>query len=322
MTKTPVIRRPAAAKKTAAKAAPAKTPGAAAKSTATSAAKARTTAKTAPKAAPKTTRRPAAPRAASHPWGTQSIHRAVTMLREIATYQKGMRLVDIASAMELERPTAHRIVKGLVSQGMVMQDPATKCYRLGHVAYELGLAASPYFNLKEVCQPTLERIAERTEDSVYLVVRSGFDSVCIERLEGTYPIRARTMEVGTRRPLGIGAGSVALMMGLGDTEIDRIIAVNTPRLTSFGRIPGEQLRAVIAKSRAAGYSINEEDVLPGVSAIGAAIMTRSSQPYAAVSIAGITARFTGTRREELAAMLLKETKALARKLDDLSVSWE
>src|SRR3954468_6217776 len=81
---------------------------------------------------------------ASHPRGTQTIHRAVAMLREIAAFQKGMRLVDIASAMGLERPTAHRIVKGLVSQGMVMQDPATKCYRLGHVVYELGLAASPY----------------------------------------------------------------------------------------------------------------------------------------------------------------------------------
>lgn len=260
--------------------------------------------------------------AATHPWGTQSIHRAVTMLREIAAYQKGMRLVDIAQAMGLERPTAHRIVKGLVSQGMVMQDPKTKCYRLGHVVYELGLAASPYFNLKEICQPILARIAERTGDSVYLVVRSGFDSVCLERLEGNYPIRARTMDVGTRRPLGVGAGSVALLLGLSDAEIEQVIAINTPRMPTFGMITGDRLREVIARSREAGYAINEEDVLPGVAAIGAPILPRTGQPYAAVSIAGIASRLTGPRRDELAAMLHKETRALARKLDELSVSWE
>lgn len=274
------------------------------------------------KSAPKSTTKSTAERAAPHPWGTQSIHRAVTMLREIAAFQKGMRLVDIASAMSLERPTAHRIVKGLMSQGMVMQDPTTKCYRLGHVVYELGLAASPYFNLKEVCQPTLLRIAERTADSAYLVVRSGFDAVCIERIEGSYPIRARTLDVGMRRPLGIGAGSVALLLGLGDAEVERIIAVNSPRLKSFGLLTGDRLREVIAKSRAVGYSINEEDVLPGVAAIGAPIVTRSGQPYAAISLAGIAARFEEPRRTELSTLLLKEARALARKLDELSVSWE
>ena len=267
-------------------------------------------------------RKPAQGQAASHPWGTQSIHRAVTMLREIAAFQKGMRLVDIAQAMDLERPTAHRIVRGLVSQGMVMQDPVTKYYRLGHVVYELGLAASPNFNLKEICQPVLARMAERTGDSVYLVVRSGFDSVCIERLEGSYPIRARTMDVGTRRPLGIGAGSVALLLGLSDAEIEQIIAINTPRMPSFGMITGSRLREVIARSREAGYAINEEDVLPGVAAIGAPIMPRMGQPYAAVSIAGIASRLTGTRRDELAVMLHKETRGLAKKLEELSVSWD
>lgn len=258
---------------------------------------------------------------APHPWGTQSIYRSVTMLREIAAFQKGMRLVDIANAMGLERPTAHRIVKGLMSQGMVMQDPTTKCYRLGHVVYELGLAASPFFNLKEVCQPILGRLAERTGDSVYLVVRSGFDAVCLERLEGGYPIKARTMDVGTRRPLGIGAASVALLLGLSDAEIEQVIAINTPRMPAFGMITGERLRNVIARSRKAGYAINEEDVLPGIAAIGAPILPRTGQPYAAVSIAGISSRLTGPRREELAQMLHKETRALAKKVDELSVSW-
>ena len=260
-------------------------------------------------------------RGATHPSGTQSIHRAITMLREIAVFHKGLRLVDVAAAMSLERPTAHRILKGLMSQGMVMQDPITKYYRLGHVAYELGLAASPFFNLKEICQPTLARMAEQTADSVYFVVRSGFDAVCIDWLEGSYPIKTRTLDVGMRRPLGLGAASVALMLGLSDAEIEQIIAVNTPRMPAFGHMTAERLREVIRKSRAAGYAINEEDVLPGVSAIGAPILPRIGQPYAAVSIAGIHSRFSGTRRTELADVLQMATRELAKKCDKMRLSW-
>jgi DNA-binding IclR family transcriptional regulator len=208
-----------------------------------------------------------------------------------------------------------------MSQGMVMQDPGTKCYRLGHVVYELGLAASPYFNLREVCQPILARMAERTGDSIYLVARSGFDTVCIDRLEGSYPIKARTMDVGSRRPLGLGAASVALMLGLSDVEIEQVIAINMPRMAPFGAMTGARLRQVIARSREVGYAVNEEDVLPGIAAIGTAIMPRVGQPFAAVSIAGVTARLTGARRDELAHMLHKEARALARKLDELSVAW-
>lgn len=258
---------------------------------------------------------------AAHPWGTQSIHRAITMLREIAVFRKGLRLVDVAAAMSLERPTAHRILKGLMSQGMVMQDPVTKYYRLGHVAYELGLAAAPFFNLKEICQPTLARMAEQTADSVYLVVRSGFDAVCIDWLEGSYPIRTRTLDLGMRRPLGLGAASVALMLGLSDAEIEQVIAINSPRMPTFGHMTADRLREVIRRSRAAGYAINEEDVLPGVSAIGAPILPRVGQPYAAVSIAGIHSRFSEPRRTELAKVLQKATRDLAKMCDKMSLSW-
>ena len=153
------------------------------------------------------------------------------------------------------------------------------------------------------------------------MVRSGFDSVCIERLEGSYPIKAFTLDIGNRRPLGMGAGSVALLLGLSDPEIEQLIAFNAPRMPSFGRITVERLREVIAISRQVGYAVNEEDVLPGVAAIGVPIQPRTGQPYAAVSIAGVASRLTEPRRGELLQMLRKEARALARKLDELSISW-
>jgi DNA-binding IclR family transcriptional regulator len=287
----------------------------------------RTTAATRTKVATKSSARGRAASTAERikqPWGTQSIHRAVTVLRELSSHgAQGTRLVEIAEALELERPTAHRILKGLLAQGMVSRDAATKTYRLGHLVYELGLAASPHFNLKEVCHPTLQRIAEKTQDSVFLMVRSGLDAVCIERLEGSYPIQTRTLDVGGRRPLGCGAGGLALLLELPDDEIERVVAINAPRFPAAGRMTVERMRDAIRKSRKAGYAINDEDMLTGVSAIGVAVKPPSQgRAYVAISVAGIKARFQPKRRDELAQLIQKEARALSRKVGLESSLWE
>ena len=74
-------------------------------------------------------------------------------------------------------------------------------YTLGALAFELGVAAAPYFSLDRLAGPALARLATNTRDIVFLNVRSGFESVCIARHEGRAALKAYTVDVGTRRPL-------------------------------------------------------------------------------------------------------------------------
>ncbi|MDR5760621.1 IclR family transcriptional regulator [Caballeronia sp. LZ035] len=250
--------------------------------------------------------------ASSSASGAQGLHRAVQILREVSTRERqGARLVDIADALTLERPTAHRILKALLNEGLLRQDADTQRYHLGAQVYELGLCVSPRFHLRDICAPLLARLASETGDSIYLVVRSGFDIVCLSHMEGSFPIRTTTLVGGGRRPLGVGAGSLALLMTFDDAEIDHIIEVNAARFARFGAQTPARLRAAIERSRAQGYAVNDEDVLPGVSAIGMVIAQPGSQPYAAVSIAAISSRMQGERREALAQSLRKEVEAFA-----------
>ncbi|HZQ61201.1 MAG TPA: helix-turn-helix domain-containing protein, partial [Casimicrobiaceae bacterium] len=151
--------------------------------------------------------------ATKHRDGTQSIQRAAMLVRVIASRSRtGMRLSEVVQHAHLERSTARRILKCLAAEGLVTQDAASRRYFLGPLVFELGLAAAPRFNLVDTCRPSLQRIAEKTGDTVFLTVRSGYDSVCLDRREGSFPIKALMMEPGTRRPLGAGAGGLALLM--------------------------------------------------------------------------------------------------------------
>jgi len=57
----------------------------------------------------------------------------------------------------------------------------------------------------------LRAFAEEVGDTVYLVVRSGMEAVCLERIEGPSPVRVLTLDSGSRRPLGLGAGGLAIL---------------------------------------------------------------------------------------------------------------
>jgi len=249
--------------------------------------------------------------------GTQSIERAVRVLREIAAHGPlGMRATEIAARLGLERPTAYRIVKGLVAQRMLVQDTPGKRFRLGHLVYELGLAAEPGANLRTICRPVLKELAEATGDCVFLVVRSGLESVCLDREAGTFPVRVLTLDIGVRRPLGLGAGSLALLLTMPDAEIEHVIATNGPRYSEYGRLTPERLKKAIVRSRAAGFAVNDEDVIEGVSALGLAIRPmKGGSSFAALSISGLTSRFSG-RRTKVMRQLRKAVRTLERELGE------
>lgn len=246
--------------------------------------------------------------------GTQSIERALLLLREIAAHNRaGSRLLDLATQTKLQRPTVHRMLKCLAHEGMVQQDPDTHRYYLGSMAFELGLTAAPRFNLREISHPGMARIAEATGDTVFLTQRSGLDAVCIDRHEGTFPIKTFTLDIGMRRPLGVGTGSLAIVAGLPEEEIQAIIANNQTRYEEYG-VVGTTLLAQAKKAQKQGYSMREAPTLAGVRSVGHAIKNHSGTPFAALSVSTISSRMTEKRVMEIAALLKNETRLIEKQI--------
>jgi len=254
-------------------------------------------------------RKPAAKKAS----GNQTIQRASLLVRLVASRSRtGMRLSEVVQHSKLERPTAHRILKCLVEEGFLMQAPDSHEYFLGPLIFELGLAASPQFNLSDICRESLERIAAKSGDTAFLSVRSGYDSVCIDRKEGAFPIKALTLEVGTRRPLGVGAGGLALLLRLPDDAVDEIIRANAKRLAAFHKLTVPVLQKTLQRSKKLGYALNDSHIISGATTMGLPIVNRYGHPFAALSMAAISSRMTPSRQVELAALLREEIDLIER----------
>ena len=246
--------------------------------------------------------------------GTQSIERALTLLREIAAHNRGgSRLLDLATRTGLQRPTVHRMLKCLAGENMVQQDGDTHRYFLGSMVFELGLTATPRFNLREVCHPALARIADATGDTVFLTQRSGLDAVCLDRREGAFPIKTFTLEVGMRRPLGVGTGSLAILSALPEEEIQKVVGANNGRLPEYG-LNGGALLGQVKRAQKLGYAMREMPGLAGVRSVGQALRNHGGIPFAALSVSTITSRMSEKRAVEIATLLKTETRQIERQI--------
>lgn len=247
--------------------------------------------------------------------GTQSLARAAALLRVIATRNSlGLRLSELVVATGLEKPTARRLLQGLIREGFVRQAGSTRRYFLGFALFELGLAASPDFDIRGICAPSLKRIAAKTGDIAFLTMRSAFDSVCVDRYDGTYKIRSLTVEIGARRPLGSTVGGLALLAKLSDQEVEKIVLKNAKRLQRYGHLDASGLRRIVRRTRALGYALNSDDYIEGVSGVGIALRGRSNIPDLALSVVASSHRLDEARQKQIVEIMRVEADAIAKRL--------
>ena len=164
-----------------------------------------------------------------------AIQKVCAILRVLAQ-SSPLRLTEIADATSLNKATTLRILGSLIEEGFVSRVTGAKTYELGQEARVMAVGARRTVDIAELAQPSLLRLSERSADTALLSVRSGVEALYLARSVGSHPLQPNYLQIGSRRPLGVGAGSLALMVWLPDAEIDAIIEVIMPRLAKSPRI--------------------------------------------------------------------------------------
>lgn len=235
----------------------------------------------------------------------KTVDRVAAILRALGGAEAGLQLADIAERTRLAKPTAHRLLAALAEVGFAFQDLGSRRYRLGAGAAAIGRSAVRQ-HVAGVVQPALDRLAQATGDTAFASVNEGTAAICVARAVGPYPIRTLTLEIGDRRPLGVGAGSLALLSCLPDEEIARAIRLNVGWLASYPGFDDAELHALVARTRRDGYALNEGRIVAAMGAIAVVVRDRAGGPFVALSLAAIRERMAPDRLPDLAALLRQE----------------
>jgi DNA-binding IclR family transcriptional regulator len=216
-------------------------------------------------------------------------------------------LSKIMSVTDLSRSTAFRLLRYLSEERLLEFDERERSYYLGPLAYELGLAARGRADLVADWRECLERIAAKTGLTTYLVARSDMEIVCLAVVHGSSVVRAVTLDVGQRLPLGIGAGSLAILSSLPDAEVDAILAANNAKLRMYGggRLAPKILKQRVELTRAKGYAFSQDSVAKGVVGVGTLVSRASELTQLAVSVSSAADHMDVAERARMADTIRK-----------------
>ena len=244
--------------------------------------------------------------------GAQTLRRGLAVLRLLTRVGPGgLRMGEIGRRLALNKATAIRLTRTLVDEGFVLHDQTSGAYRLGPEAFAVGLAAEPSYALQRLAAPALRALALESGDTVFFTVLHGIESICLSRSEGDFPIRNQLVKPGDRWPLGVGAGSCAMLAALSDADIAHILRSNAAeRRQRFPNCTDEAILRLVAETRSLGYCLNPGLVLESSWAIGVPVVDGNHRPVASLSLAAIESRLGPARRAALGNRLRQASQEL------------
>jgi DNA-binding IclR family transcriptional regulator len=238
-----------------------------------------------------------------------SVQKACRILRSL-TEPNVSRLSEVAIEANLNKVTTLRILEVLSREGFVRRDDKSKTYSLGSEVLILAAALQDRDDLRARARPSLVRLASECGDSVMLSVRSGAtEIVCVDRVVGSFPLRATYLDLGSRRPMGVGAGAMAMLAWQPDAEIEAILPLIAPRLANYQRIDMPWIRSEIRASRERGYTLFLDMIVDKMGGVGVPIPGADGRPVGALSIAALSERIS-SRLDELVEMMRREAKII------------
>ncbi|MCZ7564487.1 MAG: helix-turn-helix domain-containing protein [Burkholderiales bacterium] len=182
--------------------------------------------------------------------GTQSVRRALALLRAFGRDAPALGVTELAARVGLHKSTAHRLAATLAGEGFLRRDAATGRYSLGEGLYRVAAAFVEHDPLLREGRTVLQELGAACGHMVSLGVLDGDGVLFVLVLEATLPVRAAAMQAGDRLPLSVSAAGKVLLASLPPGEAGRSCAA--ARCRGSRRRAPSRASGCCASSRACG----------------------------------------------------------------------
>jgi IclR helix-turn-helix domain len=190
---------------------------------------------------------------------SRSLVYGFTLLRQFTAEEPVRGIAELAQALDVSRPTAHRYASTCLELGYLEQAPLRR-YRLARRAAEPGLSMLGSLALVQRARPVLRGLRQSTGHTASLAIIDGADVLYLLRLcgfaHGQYELE-KGLGAGTRRPARRTAAGQALLAGAGEPAREPqanhgeglVVPGGGPRADARGlaiaiQMPGERAYAI------------------------------------------------------------------------------
>jgi DNA-binding IclR family transcriptional regulator len=243
---------------------------------------------------------------------SQTVLKALAVMEHLASEPRAFSAQEVASACDLSRPTAYRLLSTLASGGYVAVE-AHGQYRLGTKLIVLGKHILNNLDWPSQARPILYALAEQTHETVPLGLLDGNEVLYVDKVESPQSVRM-VSTIGMRNPLYCTAMGKAMLAQMAPARRRLLLdghplAARTPHTIS----DPAALEAHLEQVRAEGTAIDDEENEVGIRCIAAPIVTRRGVIVGAVSISGPAYRLPVERLQGFAATLADAVRRISER---------
>ena len=233
----------------------------------------------------------------------QSLERGLAVIRAFDARRPELTLSDVARACDLTRAAARRFLLTLADLGYVRTDG--RLFRLTPRVLELGYSYLSALSLPELATPHLEDLVAVVRESSSVSVLDGDDIVYVARVPTTRIMHV-AITVGTRFPAYVTSMGRAILAWADPAAVSAYLArAELAPLTPRTLTSAAALTAELARVRAQGYAIVDQELEEGLRAIAAPIRDGGGRVVAAVNVSVHASRTSVAQlREHLIPHLL------------------
>lgn len=249
----------------------------------------------------------------------QALDRGLNLLSILA--RDGMaNLTDLAMKTGMPPSTAHRLLSTMEAHGMVSFTEASQEWRVGINAFRIGNAFLDGTELMTAGRDVMRRLMEETGETANMAVAEAGDVVFVSQIETQQPIRA-FFRPGTRSPMHVSGIGKALLAEMPRTEVEKVLQrKGLPERTEKTLRTPDALFEDLEKTRARGWSFDDEEATLGMRCVAAPIFNMYGEAFAGISVSGPTVRLTDRLVAEIAPMVRRAaadvTDAMGGKVRD------
>lgn len=247
--------------------------------------------------------------------GTGSLEKAIDVLEAIGRQPGGISHNDLAELIGMPRTTVYRLLATLTTRGLVRRDPSRRVYCLGLKCFEMARQAYAMPDMVAAAAQELRDLRDLTGETSYIGALEGLDVVSLERYDGAHNHRSNA-SLGHRKPAYATSQGKAILAALELAELDAMLSELTLKpLTPATLTDRRRLLAELRTTRSRGWAIDDEENVPGVRCVGAAVVDPSGKVRGAISVAGPAYRMSRSRIELLGPEIAEAARRIGARLE-------
>jgi IclR family transcriptional regulator, pca regulon regulatory protein len=224
----------------------------------------------------------------SSPDFIEAIARGLDVIRVFGPGQPVMSLAAVATASDLPRPTARRILLTLEQLGYIRQvgisPGGTGGFELTPRVLDLGMSYVLSRGLWEIARPHMEELVARTHESSSIAQLDGSDIVYVARV-AVPKIVALRVTIGTRFPAMQTSLGKVLLAALPDREATGVLSEpSRSGITARWQPDAAERAAALREVRARGWALTDGELAPAIRSVAVPLRDGDGRVIAALNV--------------------------------------